>query len=246
MKGGNKMAIKAPTHHIAALPGEFAKTVLMPGDPMRAKFIAENYLEDYKLINEIRCMYAYTGFYKGKRVSVMGGGMGGASTANHVWELYHLYDVETIIRVGTAGGFQPWLELYDIIIALCSCHDTSYHEQYKLGGTFAPLATFALVEKAVAKARDMGVSFHVGNLFTSNAFYSESPEDKKKFAQMGCLGVDQETAVLYMTAASAGKKALAIDTVSDHLWKESRDMTAQERQDNCRPMLEIALEIAED
>lgn len=239
------MALTAPTHHIAAQPGEFAKTVLLPGDPLRAKFIGENYLEDAKCINEIRGMYAYTGFYKGKRVSVMGGGMGGSSTANIVWTLYHLYDVQSVIRIGTAGGFQPYLELHDILIAQGSCHDTNYHAQYRLNGTFAPIASYDLLEKAVAQAKKMDLRYHVGNLLTSNSFYSESPDDKKEFAAMGCLGVDQETAVLYMTAAHAGRKALTIDTVSDHLWKDGKDMTAQERQDKCRPMMELALEIAE-
>lgn len=241
------MILKAPTHHISAQPGEFAQTVLLPGDPLRAKMIAETYFENAKCINEVRGLLAYTGYYEEKRISVMGSGMGGASAANISWTLFNLYDVEHIIRIGTAGAFQPWLNLYDIIIGQGSSHDTNYHGQYCLNGSLTPLASFDLLELAVAKAKEMELPFYVGDIFCSNQFYYEDPNHHKGFAKMGSLAVDQETAVLYMTAAAASKKAITIDTISDHVWeKEVTVMTAQERQDSCMPMIELALSMAKD
>jgi len=238
------MSLKAPTHHISAQVGDFAKTVLFPGDPLRAKMIGETYLQDSECINQVRGLYAYTGYYNGQRVSVMGGGMGGSSTANITWTLFNLYDVDSIIRIGTAGAFQPWLSLFDIIIGQGSSHDTNYHAQYKLNGTLTTLGSFDLLEKTVAKAREMNLNFHVGDIFCSNQFYYEDPDHLKGFARMGCLGVDQETAVLYMTAAAAGKKALTIDTISDHVWGDKAKLSAEERQESCKPMIELALAVA--
>jgi len=239
--------LKVPTHHITAEPGKFAKTVLMPGDPLRAKMIADTYFEDAVCVNETRGMLAYTGYYKGKRLSVMGSGMGTSSIANHAYTLYHGYEVDTIIRLGTCGGFQDYLELWDVIIAQASCYEPSYDAQYHFNGTFAPIADFGLLERAVTEASRQGVPFHVGNFLTTTAFYHANQDDKRIFAEMGCLGSDQEAATLYMTAAHAGRKALVIDTVVGHVWRvdDTRKLTALERQEACRPMVEIALEIAE-
>lgn len=240
------MELKAPTHHISAQPGEFARTVIFPGDPLRAKMISDTYFEKAQLVNEVRGLLAFTGFYKGKRISVMGSGMGGSSTANIAWTLYNLYGVESIIRVGTAGGLQNWINVGDIVIGQGSSHNTNYHAQYNLPGNLASLASYGLLSKAVKSARAMNLPFHVGDIFCSNQFYLDNPDDRKKFARMGCLASDQETAVLYMTATAAGRKALTIDTISNNVYKDGPSMTAYERQESCKPMIEIALEIAED
>lgn len=239
------MSLKAPTHHISALPGDFAKTVLMPGDPLRAKYMAENFLTDAKCINEIRCLYAYTGNYKGKRVSVMASGIGGTSLSTHVYELFELYGVETVIRVGTAGGLDNSLELYDIVIAQGACHDTSYHVQFNLPGTFAPVSDWNLLKRAAETAEAMGVRYRVGNMLSANSFYNDDVDAIGKWARMGALCVDNETSSLYIAAAAAKKKALSLLTVSDHLFKEGK-MSALERQDACENMMKIAFEIAEE
>ena len=238
------MKLTAPTHHISAKPGEFAKTVLMPGDPLRAKFIADTFMENVVEVNAIRCMYAYTGDYKGRRVSVMASGMGGSSLATHAYELYNLYDVDSIIRVGTAGGLVQDMELFDIVIAMGACHDSSYHEQYKLPGSFAPLASYPLMRRAIDKADEMKIPYRVGNVFSANSFYNDAPDDIRKWARMGALCVEMETSTLYLTAASAGKNALSLLTISDHLFKEGK-MSPEARQDGCLAMMELALETAQ-
>ncbi|RGY96181.1 purine-nucleoside phosphorylase [Clostridium sp. AM58-1XD] len=235
------MGLTAPTHHIGAAPGEFAKTVLMPGDPLRAKYIAETYLDDVKQINEIRCMYAYTGTYKGKPVSVMAHGIGSPSMAVHAYELYHLYDVENIIRVGTTGGLAPDLKLKDIIIAMGACYDTPYINQFHLSGTFSAIPSYQLLKKAVESAEKLGVPYRVGNVLSTDVFYP-ADDCQLKWKDMGILSVEMEIAALYIVAAAAGKNALGILTVSDHIVRGDKT-TAQERQNSFTNMMEIALEM---
>lgn len=238
------MSMQAPTHHIAAQKGDFAQTVLMPGDPLRAKFIAETYLEDVKQINAIRCMYAYTGFYKGKRVSVMAGGIGIPSTATHAWELYNLYDVQNIIRVGTTGGMAANLEVGDLILAMGACYHTRLVEQYKLPGTYSAIASYPLLQAAVDKARELGLELKVGNVISSDIFYPEEGYSTLDWTKMGVLSVEMESAALYTLAARHGKQALSILTVSDHLVTGVK-ASADERQKSFTAMMELALEIAE-
>ena len=239
------MSLTAPTHHITCMPGEIAKTVLMPGDPLRAKFIADTFLEDAVQVNSVRCMYAYTGTYKGKRVSVMASGMGGPSLSNQAYELYKLYGVESIIRVGTAGGYSLDLGLGDLVIAMGACHDSSFHKQYHLPGVFAPIASYPLLKRAVEKAEELGLHYAVGNVFSSNSFYCEYPEDHTVWAKMGALCVDMETSTLYMLAAAAGKQALSLLSISDYLLEDTPKMSPEQRQDGCVNMMKVALEIAE-
>lgn len=232
------------TPHNEAEKGMIAKTVLMPGDPLRAKFIAETYLEDPVCFNTVRNMLGYTGTYKGKKVSVMGGGMGMPSIGIYSYELYNFYDVDTIIRIGSAGGLQEDVNVMDIVIAQGACTDSNYAYQFELLGTYAPIASFDVLEKAVKNARELGVEPKVGNVVSADVFYNQYTDVNKKWAGMGALAVEMEAAALYMNAAKAGKKALAILTISDHLFKEG-ELTAEERQNNFRQMMEIALNTAE-
>ncbi len=234
---------KTPTSHIAANYGDFAETVLMPGDPLRSKFIAENYLTDAVLVNNIRGVQGYTGFYKGKRVSVMASGMGQPSIGIYSYELYNNYDVENIIRIGSCGTFTPDLHVKDIIIAMGACTNGNYAMQYDLPGTFCPIADFALVRRAVEECEKAGVNFRVGNIFSSDIFYTDNQSDMK-WAKMGVLGVEMESAALYCNAARAGKKALCICTVSDSFVNPDEKATAEERQSSFTQMMEIALNIA--
>ena len=237
--------LKAPTHHIAAKPGEIAKTVIMPGDPLRAKFIAETYMEDVVQVNSIRCMYAYTGKYKGKRVSVMAHGIGAPTMGVHAWELYNLYDVENIIRVGTTGGIHKDLRIGDIVIAMGTCYNTPYADQFKLSGTFSAIASYPLLRAAVDKAEEMGTRYMVGNVYSSDVFYPEyAKEENENWAKMGVLSVEMEAAALYIVAARAGKNALALFTVSDNIMTGEKT-SAEQRQTSFTKMMEIALEIAE-
>lgn len=240
-----KVNIKAPTHHIEAQNGEIAKTVLMPGDPLRAKFIAETFLEDVVQVNAVRCMYAYTGTYKGKKVSVMASGIGAPTMGVHAWELYHLYDVENIIRVGTTGGIHPDLQIGDLVFAMGACYNTPYADQHKLAGTFSAIADYNLMRKGIDKAEEKNVKHMVGNVFSSDVFYPEhGREDNENWAKMSVLSVEMETAALYIVAARAGKKALSILTVSDHVMTGEK-VSAEIRQKKFTDMMEIALEIAE-
>ena len=231
-----------PTPHIEAKAGDFAKTVLMPGDPLRAKFIAETFLTDAKLINNVRGVQDYTGTYKGKRVSVMASGMGMPSIGIYSYELFNFYDVENIIRVGTAGVIRPDLKVRDIVIGQGACTNSSYSRQFDLPGDFSPIASFELLQKAVKAAEDMGIKPVVGNLYSSDTFYDDSM-GLSKWQKMGVLAVEMEAAALYMNAARAGKNALAICTISDNPFT-GEATTSEERQLNFTKMMEIALEIA--
>ncbi len=230
------------TAHNSAEKGDIAKTVLMPGDPLRAKFIAENFMTDIKCFNEVRGMLGYTGKYDGKEVSVMGHGMGIPSIGIYTYELYNFYDVDNIIRVGSAGGLKDDVNVRDIIFALGAHTDSNYGFQYGLPGTFCPTATYDILEKAVAIAREKKVKFHVGNVLSSDVFYKKCNESEL-YKNMGALAVEMETVALYMNAAEANKNALTILTVSDHLFK-SGELTPQERQTSFTDMMEIALKTA--
>ncbi|MDD2954901.1 MAG: purine-nucleoside phosphorylase [Oscillospiraceae bacterium] len=236
------MSEMTPTPHNSAKNGDFAKTVLMPGDPLRAKYIAETFLEDAVMVNNVRGIHGYTGFYKGKRVSVMASGMGIPSIGIYAYELYHFYGVESIIRIGSAGAMHPDLRLRDIVIGQGACTNSRFADQFGLPGVFAPIADYGLLEKAVAAARAAGVRFKVGNLLSSDTFYSDN-RDGDSWKKMGVLAVEMESAGLYLTAARAGKKALCICTISDGA--EIGACTAEERQLTFTQMMEIALEIAE-
>jgi purine-nucleoside phosphorylase len=231
------------TPHILANEGDFAKTVLMPGDPLRSKFIAENFLTDAKLVNNIRGVQGYTGYYKGKRVSVMASGMGQPSIGIYSYELYNSFGVENIIRVGSCGSFDPDLNILDIVLAMGACTNGNFATQYRLPGTFAPIADFGLLRAAADACAAKGVNYKVGNIFSSDIFYDDAHSDME-WAKMGVLGVEMESAALYCNAARAGKKALCICTVSDSFVKEGVNMTAQARETAFTNMIEIALEIA--
>lgn len=232
-----------PTPHIAAKEGDFARTVLMPGDPLRAKYIAENFLTDAVLVNNVRGVNGYTGLYNGKRVSVMASGMGMPSMGIYSYELFKFYDVDNIIRIGTAGSLQPDLKIRDLAIAMGACTDSNYAAQYELPGTFAPIASFDLLRKAVDQAEKMGnISYKVGNVASSDVFYSERPT-MEAWQKMGVLAVEMETAALYMNAARTGKNALTICTISDSL-VTGEITTSEERQTSFADMMKVALEIA--
>lgn len=231
------------TPHNEAIQGEIAKTVLMPGDPLRAKFLAENFLEDVQQFNGVRNMLGYTGTYKGKRVSIMGSGMGMPSIGIYAYELYTQYDVEAIIRIGSCGALQKDVHLRDIIIAQGSCTDSRFAHQYELPGTFSAISSYDLLEKAVAKTKEKCVPYHVGNVIASDVFYHADSDSAKKWASMGCLGVEMESYALFATAAHLGKKALTLLTVSDSLVTQE-ETTALEREKTFTSMMEVALEIA--
>ena len=230
------------TPHNAANKGDIAKTVLMPGDPLRAKYIADTYLENVKCFNTVRNMFGYTGTYKGKEISVMGGGMGMPSMGIYSYELYNFYDVESIIRIGSAGAFQDDVNVMDVVIGMGACTNSNYASQYDLPGTFAPIADFELLEKAVNIARKQGTTVMVGNILSSDTFYNDDNRVNGKWLKMGVLAVEMEAAALYMNAARAGKKALCILTISDHLYK-AEALSAEERQTGFNKMMEIALDL---
>jgi purine-nucleoside phosphorylase, family 1 (deoD) len=232
-----------PTPHNEAKAEEIAKTVLMPGDPLRAKFIAENYLEDVICFNNVRNMLGFTGTYHGKRVSVMGGGMGMPSIGIYSYELYHFYGVENIIRIGSAGGIAENVKLRDIVIGMGASTNSNFAAQYKLPGTFAPIADYGLLRKAVETADKLNIKTVVGNILSSDTFYDDNKEANSLWQKMNILAVEMEAAALYMNAARAGKKALCILTISDHVFT-GESLSAQERQLTFKDMMEIALEIA--
>lgn len=232
-----------PTPHINAKPGDFAETVLMPGDPLRSKFIAETYFENPVLVNNVRGVQGYTGTYKGKRVSVMASGMGQPAIGIYSYELFSFYDVKNIIRVGSCGSIDPDLHVRDIVIAQGACTNGNFAAQYNLPGTFCPIASFELLEKAVAETRKSGVNFKVGNIFSSDVFYDDA-SSAMDWAKMGVLGVEMESAALYCGAARTGKNALCICTVSDSFINPEENTTAEERELSFTKMMEIALEIA--
>ena len=232
------------TPHNSADKGDIAKTVLMPGDPLRAKLIAETYLEDPKCFNEIRGMLGYTGTYKGKRISIMGHGMGIPSIGIYTYELFNIYDVDNIIRIGSAGALQDNVNMMDVVIAMSASTDSNYPEQFGVPGTFAPTADFGLLEKAVAAAREIGATFHVGNINSTDTFY-RNDEVNTKLRDMGILCSDMEVAGLYCNAARAGKHALGILTISDHIFRHE-GLTAEQRQTSFTQMMEIALKVASE
>ena len=234
---------RVPTPHIGAQAGEIAETILLPGDPLRAKYIADNFLTDVKQFNGVRNMFGYTGYYKGKRVSVMGTGMGCPSIGIYSYELFHFYDVDSIIRIGSAGALQDSLNLMDVVIAMGACTDSNYAYQYGLPGTFAPIADYSLLNRAAETAKNQGTPAVVGNVLSSDIFYNETADVNDKWRSMGVLAVEMEAAALYMNAARAGKKALCMLTISDHIYRQE-GLSAMERQIGFGKMMEIALELA--
>lgn len=237
------MATNYPTPHINATPDDFAKTVLMPGDPLRSKFIAENFLTDSKLVNNVRGIHGYTGLYKGERVSVMASGMGMPSIGIYSYELYNFFGVENIIRIGSAGGMQNHVKIRDIVFGQGACTDSNYVKQFGLAGPFAPICSYNLLSVAVEEAKNIGAAYHVGNLLSSDCFYGDNPNASSNWIKMGVLAVEMEAAALYMNAARCGKNALAMCTVSDHLLTHEAT-TAEERQNSFTQMMEIALNTA--
>jgi purine-nucleoside phosphorylase len=236
------MAGKVPTPHIGAQMGEIADRVIMAGDPLRAKFMAENFLENPVQYNSVRGMLGYTGTYKGKRVSVQGHGMGIPSIGIYTYELFNFYDVKRIIRCGSAGAYHPDLKLGDVVFAMGSCTDSNYGQQFALPGTFAPIADFELLRAAAAKAEELGIGYRVGNVLASDVFYGDNGEEWKKWQKMGVLAVEMEAAALYMNAARAGRSALCICTISDSL-VHGTACSAEERQTSFTNMMKIAFDI---
>ena len=232
------------TPHNAAEPGAIAKTVLMPGDPLRAEFVAKTYLENPVCFNTVRNMLGFTGTYRGKPVSVMGSGTGMPSIGIYSYELFHFYGVDRILRIGTAGGIADGVQLRDVIVGIGACTDSNYAAQYRLPGTFAPIASFRLAEKAVQAARRLGVPVKAGNVLSSDLFYGDDEGSLAAWKKMGVLAVEMESAALYMNAARAGKEALCLLTISDCPLR-GESLPAAERQTTFTQMMEIALETAE-
>ena len=232
------------TPHIAAAPGDIAKTVLMPGDPLRSKMIAEKFLENAVLVNNVRGVQGYTGTWKGVPVSVMASGMGIPAIGIYSYELYNFYGVENIIRIGSAGALSDDLKLMDIIAAQGACTDSNFVHQFGLNGTFAPIADFTLLSEAVAAGKDHGVDIKVGNILSSDNFYSpEGKDSSDQWRDMGVMAVEMESAGLYMNAAAAGKRALCICTISDHIYRPEA-LSSEDRQNSFTQMMEIALDTA--
>lgn len=234
-----------PTPHISATSKDaFAKTVLMPGDPLRAKFIAETYLERAELVNNVRGIQGYTGEYKGQRVSVMASGMGQPSMGIYAYELYNFYDVNNIIRIGTAGAISDDVKLRDIVIAQGACTNSNFASQYNLPGSVAPISSYELLSKAVDSSNKLGLKYKVGNVYSSDTFYDDSLS-LEMWKKMGVLAVEMESAALYLTAMRANKNALCICTISDCPFT-GESCTAQERQDTFTSMMELALDVSID
>ena len=241
--------LTTPTPHISAKPGDFGKTVLMPGDPLRSKFIAENFFENPILVNNVRGVQGYTGYYKGVKVSVMATGMGMPAMGIYSHELFNGYGVENIIRVGSAGAIQEHIQLYDLVIAQGACTDSNFAKQFHLPGTFAPIASYELLSAAVAAAQEHGARYHVGNVNSSDVFYGDHegvPEGLDSvygLKKMGVMALEMEAAALYMNAARYGKRGLCICTISDHVL--TGELTSsQERQTAFTTMMKVALDVA--
>lgn len=230
-----------PTPHIGAKYGDIAETVIMAGDPLRAKFMAEKYLENPVCFNEVRGMLGFTGTYKGKRVSMMGHGMGMPSIGLYTYELYHFYGVKTIIRVGSAGAINKQLNIGDLVLAEGACTDSNYADQYHLDGMFAPIGDFELLCQAARTCKENGFNYKVGNVVSSDLFYREDP-NTKGWIKMGVLAVEMEVAALYMNAARSGNRALGILTISDHLLT-GEATTSEQRQKTFTNMMEVALSL---
>lgn len=231
-----------PTAHIGAEYGEIADTVIMAGDPLRAKMMAERYLENPVLYNQVRGMLGYTGTYNGKRISVQGHGMGIPSIAIYTYELFNFYDVKTIIRVGSAGSMNKDLHIGDLVFAMGACTNSNFANQFELRGTFAPIADFDLLRAGVEEAEKRGYRYKVGNVYSSDTFYDANPTSQK-WMEMGVLAVEMEAPALYMNAARAGAKALCLCTISDSLIT-GEETTAEERQNNFIHMMDVAFAIA--
>lgn len=234
---------QTPTIHNAARLGQIAKTVLMPGDPLRAKYIAEKFLTDPELVSDIRNIYCYTGTYEGKPVSVMASGMGAGSMSIYSYELFHFYDVDAIIRVGSAGGLNPGLKLRDVVVAMASSTDNGYATHFELPGQIAPCADYGLIEKAVSYGNVHGMAVRVGPVVSGEGFYY-SDEWFDKWQKMGILAVEMESAALYLNAAEAGKRAVALCTISDLMFN-GEACTPQERQESFDDMIRMALSMVE-
>ena len=230
-----------PTPHIGAQYGEIAETVIMAGDPLRAKVMADKYLENPVQFNNVRGMLGFTGTYKGKRVSVMGHGMGIPSIGIYTYELYNFYGVKTIIRVGSSGSIHKDLHVGDLVIAMGACTNSNYAAQYELPGTYAPIADFDLCRRAAEACEQFGYTYKVGNVFSSDTFYTENAHNDK-WINMGVLAVEMEAPALYMNAARSGNKALVICTVSDHILT-GEATTAEERQNSVTHMMDVAFSI---
>lgn len=239
--------MNCPTPHINANKGDFAESVLMPGDPKRSRFIAENFLTSAKQVNDVRGVEGWTGFYKGAPVSVMASGMGMPSIGIYSYELFNAFGVENIIRVGSCGAYLPEVRVRDIVLAQGACTDSNYQQQFGLGGSFAPIANFSLLQKAAMVCKEKALPFHVGNVVSSDIFYhdTEGLADHQlahnRWGKMGVLAVEMEAAALYMNAARAGKKALCICTVSDSL-VTGEALDALQRQNSFTDMINVALE----
>lgn len=231
-----------PTPHIDAVPEDFAETVLMPGDPLRAKFISENFLENARLVNSVRGINGYTGTYKDRAVSVMASGMGMPSMAIYSYELFKFFNVKNIIRIGSAGSINQNIKVRDIVIGMGACTNSNYASQYGLSGTFAPICSYKLLKACTETATELGLEFKVGNLYSSDTFYDDSASTAE-WAKMGVMAVEMESAALYMNAARLGKNAIAICTVSDHILT-GEVTTAEERQTSFTDMMRLALETA--
>ena len=232
-----------PTPHNAALEGQIAKTVLMPGDPLRAQYVAEHYLENVTCFNTVRNMLGFTGTYQGQPVSVMGGGMGMPSVGIYTYELFNFYEVDQIIRIGSAGGLAEGVQLRDLVIGMGACTDSNYAAQFNMPGTYAPLADYDLLRSAVNKAEELGVPTRVGNILSTDVFYNADPTVNERWASMGVLAVEMEAAALYLNAAYAKKHALCLLTVSD-LPLSGEALSAKERQTSFTQMMEVALALA--
>ena len=232
-----------PTPHIKAIPADFADTVLMPGDPKRSAFIAKEFLTDAVLVNDVRGIQGYTGSYKGKRVSCMASGMGMPSMGIYSYELFNFFEVQNIIRVGSAGAFQPEMNLGDLVFAMSASTDSNYLRSFGLPGDYAPTASSELLFKATETAKEKSMRYFAGNIVSSDIFYNPDPTVNSRWAEMGALAVDMEAAALYANAARAGKKALTILTVSDQLVR-GEYMSSEDRQISFTDMITVALEIA--
>ncbi len=231
-----------PTPHNGAKMGDIAKTVLMPGDPLRAKFIADNYFENVRCFNTVRNILGFTGEYKGKEISVMGGGMGMPSVGIYSYELFNFYDVDNIIRIGSAGAYSDDVKVRDLVIASGASTNSNYASQFKLPGTIAPVADFGLMRKAVEIAENKGIKVVVGNVLSSDTFYCDDAGANDAWKKMGVICVEMEAAALYLNAARAHKKALCMLTISDHIYT-GEALSAEERQNSFREMMEVALEL---
>ena len=234
-----------PTAHINAIPEQIASTVLMPGDPKRSLLVAKEFLSGAVLFNDVRGVQGYTGKWKGKRVSVMASGMGMPSIAIYSYELFNAFDVKSIIRIGSAGSIQSNVGLRDIVLGMGACTDSSFGEQFALGGSFSAICDYRLLQRAAALGKEKGFAVRVGNILSTDVFYNDIPDSYKTWQKMGVLAVEMEAAALYMNAVRANKSALAICTVSNSL-VTGEELSAEERQDSFTEMIELALDVAPD